>query len=219
MFSIVALFYLTIVQQYAFLIPLLSMIFFGVVGLCFAIISGKGMWRQSVMGKCNNRKVAGFTLLEMMIVVAIVLIVAGGSIPKLRNSFGKNYLLNDLLSVQTILRAASVECRATRQQITVEISESAETVRTYIDYDENEVFSAGDKLMAEFTANSAVDIAGSNGGDPLVFFFLKQGTINNVTGGTFRVGVKGAPTGDVSSWYKFTVVNGSVRIAVYKGYA
>src|SRR6202158_1515190 len=91
--------------------------------------------------KRNTRRMRGFSLLEILVVVAVILIVTGITVPVVNRSVMTYRLTDAATQVTSNIKMARFEAIRTDALVTWQIKEAANTTTMFVDTDRNGTFS------------------------------------------------------------------------------
>lgn len=111
------------------------------------------------MSRFNSNE--GFTLIEMLITIAIISILAGIGIYGFREAFIKSAIREQTMSVDTTLKTARTAARIRQETVTVNLPLNVNlgTYQAFVDKNGNLVYDSGDVLISRNSMASNVIIS------------------------------------------------------------
>ncbi|HXM97048.1 MAG TPA: prepilin-type N-terminal cleavage/methylation domain-containing protein [Candidatus Dormibacteraeota bacterium] len=128
--------------------------------------------------KRNTRRMRGFSLLEILVVVAVILIVTGITVPVVNRSVMTYRLTDAATQVTSNIKMARFEAIRTDALVTWQIKQAANTTTMFVDTDRNGTFSPKVKAVI---FNSNINV-------------VPVGTVPNTGGLGGAMGLAAAPT-------------------------
>lgn len=116
----------------------------------------------------SRRSERGFTLLEILVVIAILGIVTSLSIPALLNAMRRSKIEGPVREVATLMQRARLEAIKRNRQTMVFADQAREEITAFVDLDEDRVQDTGEEILARITLPFPVELKGAGSGNDLV---------------------------------------------------
>jgi len=160
----------------------------------------------------------GFTLVELMVVVAIAAIILGLAVPNFREFIARNRLDGAAHELMATLQFARSEAQRRGAQVTLRLAGTAGSKdwgsgwAMFVDTDRDGALDVGEEVIRQGMALTApLTLIGSSGFDTFIAF-NRDGRLTNAGGGYFVLCQDGALTEDGQSRSRAVLINGAGRV-------
>lgn len=106
----------------------------------------------------GERVRAGFTLLELLVVLALMAVLFGLGLPALKNMIDREKLLGAAREISVVMRNARLEAikGSGATTVAVDIDPSTRTILSFVDDDDDAVLDAGERVLSYSTLTAGV---------------------------------------------------------------